>query len=304
MMSTFPLAYHLPALARALRTSVTPTQIAPLATAVLQAVDSAWRVFKEKDQRSAKKRKVTEDTDKSGREAGLAPVRARVFSFTGRVAGTILSNLPASAYTKDEEYSLEHLWGDVGKLAWTVICDCLREKAGQGDDTVKGTDGKKRKHVVEAGPLSALYRHTVVSAALRFLYDVRARVSSLLGDCDQLEEECVETLLNVVRDGASDPELVLEVVRGLLGMTPCFSYVLCLLLYQIRTLLWHVWYTHNCESQTQIEAHPIFNVTLDILTSHPLSQMKWSGISADLTRDNLGLAVLYVLTERWIDVLE
>jgi hypothetical protein len=53
-----------------------------------------------------------------------------------------------------------------------------------------------------------------------------------------------------------------------------------------------------------MEIQPIFTVTLDILTTHPLSESKWSGVSAALTRDNLGLAVLYVLTERWIDVLE
>ena len=53
-----------------------------------------------------------------------------------------------------------------------------------------------------------------------------------------------------------------------------------------------------------METQPIFTVTLDILTTRPLSKSKWSGVSAALTRDNLGLAVLYVLTERWIDVLE
>lgn len=53
-----------------------------------------------------------------------------------------------------------------------------------------------------------------------------------------------------------------------------------------------------------METQPIFTVTLDILTTGISSKSKWSGVSADLTRDNLGLAVLYVLTDRWIDVLE
>lgn len=215
MTSTFPLAYHLPALARALRTSLTPTQTTPLATAVLQAVKSAWRSPKdadEKEERSAKKRKVTEDTDESGREAGSMPVPVRLFSYMCRVAGTILSNLPANAYTQNEEYSLEYLWGDVGKLGWTVIWDCLRET--NGHDTVKGRDGKKRKHTVEAGPFSTPYPYMVTSAVLRFLYDVRARASLLLGDWDRLGETEVATLLNIAGDEASDPELVLETVRG------------------------------------------------------------------------------------------
>jgi hypothetical protein len=227
MTSTFPLAHHLPALARALSTSLTPSQTTPLATAVLQAVESAWKAFKDAaEERCTKKRKVTEDADKSGREARLVPVQARVFSYTSRVAGTILSNLPANAYIKDEESSWEPLWGDAGKLGWTVIWDCLREETGNGGeyDTVKGRDGKKRKHGVETGPLSALYPQIVTSAALRFLYDVRARMSFLLGDCDRLGEAHVGTLLNVARDEASDPELILETVRGLLGMYFCLLY--------------------------------------------------------------------------------
>ncbi|KAH0838582.1 hypothetical protein J3R83DRAFT_6903 [Lanmaoa asiatica] len=309
MTCTFPLAYHLPALARALRTSLIPTQTAPLATAVLQAVESAWRAFKDvyqEEERAVKKMKVTEDTDKSLRGARL--VLARAFSYTGRVAGTILSNLPANAYTKDGEYSLEPLWGDVGKLGWSVIWDCLREKTGNGGehDTAKGSDNKKRKHTVETKPPSARYSHIVTSAALRFLYDVRARASFLLGDCDRLGEAHVGVLLNVARDGASDPEMVLETVRGLPVVTFGFpySYINYPLLYQIRTLLWHIWYTRNCEFQQQLETQSIFTVTIDILTTRLSSESKWSGVSADLTRDNLGLAVLYVLTDRWIDVLD
>ncbi|KAF8446258.1 Urb2/Npa2 family-domain-containing protein [Boletus edulis BED1] len=286
MASTFPLAYHLPAFARALRTTLTPTQTVPLATAALQAVESAWKAFKnayKEEENSAKKRKVTEDTIEFGRESRLVPIQARVFSCTGRVSGIILSNLPANAYTKDEENSLDHLWGDVGKLGWDVIWETLREKTPKGHDTVQARDSKKRKHVVNTGPLSVLYPHVVTSAAFRFLYDVRARVAFRLGDCDCLGEAHVGTLLDAARDGASDPELVLEI---------------------IRTLLWHVWYTHNCESQKQMEIQAIFTMILDILATYPLSGSKWSGVSAALTRDNLGLAVLYVLTKRWIDVLD
>jgi hypothetical protein len=53
-----------------------------------------------------------------------------------------------------------------------------------------------------------------------------------------------------------------------------------------------------------MQTQQIFTVTLDILTTHPLSKSKWSGVLGALTRDNLCLAVLYILTERWIDVLE
>lgn len=304
--STFPLAYHLPALALALRTSLTPTRTTPLATAVIQAVESAWKAFKDADKRErpAQKRKVTEDTDKSGREARPAPVQARVFAHTSRVAGSILSNLPANAYTEDDVFSLGPLWGDVGKLGWTVIWDCLGKKTGKGGehDIMKGRESKKRRHASETGSNAAHYPHIVTSAALRFLYDVRARVSCLLGDSDRLGEADVGTLLNVAQDEASDPELVLETVCGYLSAFS--SHVSYPLLYQIRTLLWHVWYTHNGESEKQMETEPIFTMILDILVARPLSGSKWSGGSAALTRDNLGLAVLYVSTERWSDLFE
>lgn len=220
--STFPLIYiyHLPALARALHTSLTPTQTSPLAIAVLQAVGDAWRAFKDasqEEEKAIKKRKVTEDMGMSGCKTRLVLAQTRVFSYTGRVAGTILSNLPANAYTKDGEYSLDHLWGDVGKLGWTVTWDCLKEELGKrGEhDTVNCRDGKKRKHTVERGPASALCPHIMTSAALRFLYDIRARVSFPLGDSDRLEDAHIGTLLDVARDEASDPGLVLETVREL-----------------------------------------------------------------------------------------
>lgn len=53
-----------------------------------------------------------------------------------------------------------------------------------------------------------------------------------------------------------------------------------------------------------METRLVFTVILNVLTARPLSKTKWSGISADLTRDNLALAVLYVLMDRWIDVFE
>lgn len=214
MTCTFPLAYHLPALARALRTSLTPTQITPLAIAVLQTVESTWMTVKDADQegeRAVEKQKGTGDMDK--REARVVQAQARAFSYTSRVAGTVLSNLSSNAYTVDGEYSLERLWDDAGKLGWSVIWGCLRGRTGT-EHKVKSGDDKKRKRAVEADPLFAHYPHTVTSAALRFLYDVRARVSLRLGDCDRLGEPDVETLLNVARNGASEPELVLEIVRG------------------------------------------------------------------------------------------
>lgn len=215
---TFPLAYHLPALARALRTSLTPTQTAPLAIAVLEAVENAWSAVTDTDrqgERTTKKWKGTGDTDEGEREARLVQAPARAFSFTSRIAATVLSNLSSNAYTGEGEYSLEGLWGDAGKLGWIVVWDCLKERIGKsGERKVKGGNGKKRKRAVATGPLSARDLHTVTSAALRFLYDIRARVSFLLGDCDRLGEPDVETLLNVARDEESEPELVLEIVRG------------------------------------------------------------------------------------------
>jgi len=184
--------------------------------------------FKDADEgeRPAKKRRVAEDMDKSGREARSAQVQARVFAHTSRVAGTILSDLPANAYTEDDDFSLGPLWGDVGKLGWTVIWDCLGQKTGKGreHDIMKGRDSKKRQHAGETGSDAALYPHIVTSTALRFLYDVRARVSFLLGDSDRLGEADVGTLLHVAQDEASDPELVLEIVRGLSSdfFIPCF----------------------------------------------------------------------------------
>lgn len=304
---SFPLAYHLPALAHALRTSLTPTQTAPLATAVLRVVESAWTAVKDvgrAGEGAAKKRKAAADTDRNGREV---PAKAQAFSHVSRVAGTVLSSLPSNAYTDDGEYSLESLWRDAGKLGWTIVWDCLREGTEEGGESeVKGKDGKKRRHAVEAGPLFTRYPHTVTSATLRFLYDVRARVSFPLGDCDRLTEPEVETLLNVARDEASEPWLVLETVGGFICLDSILSVSRVSYPFprQIRTLFWHMWYTHNRESQKRVETRPIFTVTLDILTARISSKSKWSGVSADLTRDNLGLAILYVLTDRWIDILE
>lgn len=164
-------------------------------------------------ERVGKKRRLTGETDTNELEAGMIPVLARAFSFTSRIAGTVLSNLPSSAYTEDGDESLKSLWEEVGKLGWTVVWNCLREKVS-GRQPAKGSHGKKRKHEVETHTLSTHCRHIAASAILRFLYDIRARVSSPLGECDQLGKPDAETLLDVLQDEASDPDLILETVRG------------------------------------------------------------------------------------------
>ncbi|KAF8845403.1 hypothetical protein BDN67DRAFT_961740 [Paxillus ammoniavirescens] len=309
LTNSFAIVSHLPPLARALRAFLTPTQSTALGPAVLKGIEDAWAVYivlRDKDgstvEREVKRRKLAADDGSMDVEVGGGVVTdggemevalAQAFSYTGRMAGTILSNLPATAYVEGGELGLGSLWTDAGKLGWSVVWRCLREESATGveQDKAKEKDGKKkkRKRAGEAPPsstLASIHNHsddTVASTALRFLYDVRARVSSPLGDCDQLGEADLEALMRVARNGGTKPELVLEI---------------------IRTLLWHIWHTHTHEPGRLTQVQSILTTTLAILTTQFSLDSHWSGVSASLTRDNLGLAVLYLLMDRWIDVVD
>ncbi|KAF9229655.1 hypothetical protein BS17DRAFT_763186 [Gyrodon lividus] len=313
--NTFTIVSHLPTLSRALRAFLTPTQSTTLGPAVLKAVDGAWAAYilvSDKDaskdgERGIKRRKLADDdhsVDMGARgsavvgEEGMETkasmlALARAFSYTGRIAGTILSNLPANTYVKEGELALGSVWSDAGKLGWSVVWRCLREESLKGveQDKAKEKDSKKkkRKRADETTSSSTLApthtrtNDTVASAALRFLYDVRARVSSPLGDCDRLGDADLETLMRVARGEETKPVLVLEI---------------------IRTLLWHIWHTHTHEPKRQTQSQSILTTTLTILTVHFSPDSHWTGVSASLTRDNLGLAVFYLLMDRWIDVVD
>ncbi|KIJ21465.1 hypothetical protein PAXINDRAFT_177946 [Paxillus involutus ATCC 200175] len=309
LTNSFTIVSHLPSLARALRAFLTPTQSTTLGPAVLKGVEDAWAVYillRDKDgstdEREVKRRKLAGNDGSMDVEAGGGVVTggeetemalAQAFSHTGRMAGTILSNLPATAYVKDGELGLGSLWSDAGKLGWSIVWRCLREESATGaeQDKAKEKDGKKKKRkradeAPSSSTLASTRNHTddtVASAALRFLYDVRARVSSPLGDCDQLGEADLETLMRVARDEGTKPELVLEI---------------------IRTLLWHIWHTHTHEPGRLTQVQSILTTTITVLTTQFSPDSHWSGVSALLTRDNLGLAVLYLLMDRWIDVVD
>ncbi|KIK97656.1 hypothetical protein PAXRUDRAFT_135830 [Paxillus rubicundulus Ve08.2h10] len=307
LTNTFSIASHLPCLARALRAFLTPTQTTTLGPAVLKETEDAWAAYillRDKDgsndgERDVKRRKLAGDQDSMDMDAGgldggrTEMVLAQAFSHTGRMAGTILSNLPVTAYAKDGELDFGSLWSDVGKLGWTVVWRCLREESATGveQDKAKEKDRKKKKRkradeIPSSSSLDSTRNHiddTVASAALRFLYDVRARVSSPLGDCDQLEGANLETLMRVARDEGTKPELVLEI---------------------IRTLLWHTCHTHTQEPRRWTQVQSILTTTFTVLTAHFSPDSHWSGVSASLTRNNLGIALLYLLMDRWIDVID
>ncbi|KAF9243805.1 Urb2/Npa2 family-domain-containing protein [Melanogaster broomeanus] len=252
----------------------TRTNVIP---AVLEAVEGAWAAYtlvRDKDgskdsERHAKRRKAWITGEGS---AASTVALAQACSYTGRVAGAILSNLPMNAYAVVGESALAPVWNDVGKLGWSIVWQCLREESETGveQDKPKEKDSKKKRKHADATASSSTFasshsrtNDTVASAALRFLYDVRARVSSPLGDCDRLGEADLERLMKVARGDGTEPELVLEITQ----------------------------------------AQTIITTILTILTAHFTSDSHWSGVSASLTHDNLGLAILFLLTDRWIEVV-
>jgi len=222
------LLTHLLSLSRAFRVALTPAQSTTLGPAVLEELRRAWHTFAIKadlDKHGDKKRKITDDGcfENTG-------CQAIAFVYAARTAGSILSNLPLQAYTAD-------LGNQASKFGWQVVWSCLRRMRAdhrqvppsvpidENEGKKKKRQKRKREEELERGQEDA-YSHIqvdsiVTSAALRFLYDVRARllrtaVSATpitLGDSDLLEEDQIEELLDIVKDEDTSPELVLEIVR-------------------------------------------------------------------------------------------
>lgn len=212
-----PLLAHLSPLTRALRIVLTPTQLTDLGPAILEDLRCIWTAFSaasfkrkshvRKKQKFCKAGRSTEvlDNDNSktnyeaipvmGNDMGHCYSLAVAFVRAARVVSAVLANLPLHAYTKSG------VWNDVGEFGWEVVWVCVRHLRKEGD--------VNRRMIA-----------IVASAALRFLYDVRARLlripmSSMpitLGDNDRLGDSRVQELLSIVRDQEATEELVLEIV--------------------------------------------------------------------------------------------
>ncbi|KAL4077700.1 Urb2/Npa2 family-domain-containing protein [Scleroderma citrinum] len=272
------LSAHLSSLSQAFRVALTPNQSTTLGPAVLGELRRTWDIYTTEagwTKRNSKKRKVTHDGDtpdtkhKEGRCSDESVTRylssgsaAIAFTYAARVGGTVLSNLPPHAYTTD---SLA-VWNDAGNLGWKIVWECLRRVRG---------DLKEADNIV-------------ASAALRFLYDMRARllrttssaVPITLGDSDLLGKDQVYQLLGIVREDGTSRELVLELIRTL------FSQV-------SRT------YAHQDGL-----ASTVIQTSVDILAHHFTPTSRWCGSSSTLSREGLGVALLYVFVDRWMDLLD
>ncbi|KAH7883895.1 Urb2/Npa2 family-domain-containing protein [Phlebopus sp. FC_14] len=316
----FPLFFHLFTLSRALRTFLTPSQAAAFGPAVLQIIDDAWiaycnalsRLDNEDDggEREAKRCKIAAEGDVTSTDSHRfhePTALATAFSHTAYVARTLLANLPAQAYDMQSVQEVaengHQVWQHAGTVCWCMIWFCL----GDGRDGQKGSEIRKnmdenvkRKKKRKLGLLDSMGTpsstavHTqqtnqiVASAILRLLYDVRARLGGVvassapsLGTEDTFREKEVDQLLAIAKDEGTLPELVFEI---------------------IRTLLWDIHSTRTAIEQTRTQE--IMGVVFDLLTRHFSLTAHWSGHLNALTRENLGLAVLDVLVDRWIDVID
>ncbi|KAI6137232.1 hypothetical protein F5141DRAFT_1209556 [Pisolithus sp. B1] len=97
---------------------------------------------------------------------------------------------------------------------------------------------------------------------------------------DILGGDEVEELSCVVRDESTKPELVLEIIR-----------MLFLQVSQTR-------------GSQRAQASTIVKTSIDILTRNFSPQGRWCDSSAALTQENLGVALLHVLVDRWLGVME
>ncbi|KAI6156194.1 Urb2/Npa2 family-domain-containing protein [Pisolithus thermaeus] len=304
-----PLSSHLSSLTRTLRVALTPTQSAELGPAVmeeLRRVRKAYAIERGSDQPSGKRRKTfieegipaEEHIDVSGARGSKCHSLAAAFSLVARVSGTVLASLPSHAYVHDAQHS-GIVCDEVGKLGWDIVWESIRHEQGepqevapQNQDDSKVKKRKKRKRGGKQQDPDSDDRlgtdEVVASAALRFLYDVRARFVRIesspmpvtLGQSDVLGGDEIEELLRVVRDESTTAELTLEIIRAL------FAQV----------------------SQTRgfqhAQASTIIKTSIDILSRNFSPQSRWCGSSAALTQENLGVALLYVLVDRWLGVMD
>ncbi|KAI6047021.1 Urb2/Npa2 family-domain-containing protein [Pisolithus marmoratus] len=301
-----PLWSHLPSLARALRVALTPSRSAELGPAILEELLCAWNAYTtERDQsrRGGKRRKIGDGESLTERHANVVGTPESkchslgiAFAHVARVSGTVLAGLPPNAYVHDAQYP-GVAWDDVGKLGWDIAWECIRRRRGErnevatdSEDESKKNKRKKRKREREQqdpGDEGLGTDDVVASAALRFLCDVRARLIRIassptpvtLGQNDILGGGEVKELLSVVEDKDTTPELVLEVIRTL------FAQV-----------------SQTCGFQ-HAQAGTIVKTSIDVLIREFSPQSRWCGSSAALTRENLGIALLYMLADRWIGVI-
>ncbi|KAI6102377.1 Urb2/Npa2 family-domain-containing protein [Pisolithus thermaeus] len=304
-----PLSSHLSSLTRTLRVALTPTQSAELGPAVLEELGRVWKAYaieRGSDRPSGKRRKIfieegtpaEEHIDVGGARGSKCHSLAAAFSLVARVSGTVLASLPSHAYVYDAQHS-GIVCDEVGKLGWDIVWESIKheqggpqEVASQNQDDSKVKRRKKRKRGGKQQDPDSDDRlgtdEVVASAALRFLYDVRARFVRIesspttvtLGQSDVLGGDEIEELLRVVRDESTRAELTLEI---------------------IRTLFAQVSQTRGFQ---HAQASAIIKTSIDLLSRNFSPQSRWCGSSAALTQENLGVALLYMLVDRWLGVTD
>ncbi|KAI6016388.1 MCM2/3/5 family-domain-containing protein [Pisolithus microcarpus] len=274
------LSSHLSSLARVLRMALTPTQSTELGPAILDKLRSACKVYateRDSNQRIGKRRntcdKIIPAEERADAERSKCYSQAAAFSLVARVSGTVLASslircvharhsVFRSRMGRSWEIGVEYRLGMY--KTWT---------SGGEQEDLDGDDGLGTDEVV-------------ASAALQFLYDVRARFIRIdssptlvtLGQSDVLGSDEVEELLRVVRGESTAAELVLEI---------------------IRTLFTQVSQTHGFQ---HAQAGTIIRRSIDILSRKFSPTSRWCGSSAALTQENLGVALLYVLVHQWMGV--
>ncbi|KAI6146719.1 Urb2/Npa2 family-domain-containing protein [Pisolithus tinctorius] len=301
-----PLRTHLSSLTRALRTALTPVQSVELGPAVLEELTRVWKAYtaeRGRSRRGGKRRKTDEGEEipTKGHDDDDGTLRSKChslavgFAYVARVSGAVLASLPPYAYVPDTQ-NQGVPWDEVGKLGWDIAWECMRhgrgesqEVAPQREDESKRKRRKKRQRERERqGPDTQGSDDVVASAALRCLYDVRARLIRVasaptpvtLGPSDVLGSDEIEELLGVVGDEGTSAELVLEIVRTLFAQVS------------------------QTRGSQHAQAGVITKTSIDILIRHFSPQSRWCGSSAALTWENLGVALLYVLADRWIGVID
>ncbi|KIK25348.1 hypothetical protein PISMIDRAFT_9705 [Pisolithus microcarpus 441] len=274
------LSSHLSSLARVPRMALAPTQSTELEPTILDKLRSACKVYateKDSNQRIGKRRntcdKVIPAEERADAERSKCYSQAAAFSLVARVSGTVL----ASSLIRRERARHSVFRSRTGR-SWEIGVEYrlgmykTRTSGGEQED-LDGDDGLGTDEVV-------------ASAALRFLYDVRARFIRIdssptlvtLRQSDVLGSDEVEELLRIVRGKSTAAELVLEI---------------------IRTLFAQVSQTYGFQ---HAQAGTIFRTSIDILSRKFSPKSRWCGSSAALTQENLGVVLLYVLVDRWMGV--